>query len=385
MPSTSLLDVQRLPALALKAEFVVPPQVFVPHERGIAFTFIGQDVLEIRPGELWMFCHYGRKPTEFSPADMNYRQPPILKSYDGGRTWDGGTPMNLPWSSDGYLSDGGVSLLRLPGGRLVFVSHRYGTPYACRGSHGVPVISVSDDDGATWSPARLLHEHDGIYYVMNQRLVRLQSGRLVLPVSARDPRTALDDYGEGLSPTISTCFLSDDEGESWRLGREHVRQDTARGAQEPCVAEVSLGNLLMLFRSGRGYHQACWSKDGGETWTEPQDTMLRAACSPLTLTTLPDGRLIVVYNHCEPQFLESYYPRNPLVYALSDDGGESWSEPVLIDDQPGQQLIYPSVTPLASGILIVYCAAFAPGDGSFTFPTDAWSVGGGKRCVIKTP
>ena len=372
-----------------RTDFIVEPYLFTRHSGGRAFTFIGQDVWEKRPGELWMFTHYGRKPTDFTASDLEYRTAPILKSRDGGRSWKEAAPMPLPWDIDGWLSDGGVSVLPLISGRILFVSHRYGTRFAQQGSHGVPAMSTSDDDGQSWSPARLLVQQDDIYYVMNQRLIQLQEGqhrgRLVLPVSTRDPNVPLDEYGEGVHPCLSCCFLSDDEGKTWRLSSGVVREPTQRGAQEPCVAEVGPGQLVLLYRSGRGCHQASFSGDGGETWSEPEDTSLTAACSPLTLSTLPDGQLIVAYNHAEPAFLESYYPRNPLCYAVSDDGGRSWSEPVLIDNQPGQQLIYPSVTGTAEGLLFIYCAAYAPADGTFNFPADADQTGGGKCCVLPYP
>ena len=77
-------------------------------------------------------------------------------------------------------------------------------------------------------------------------------------------------------------------------------------------------------------------------------------------------------------------PRNPLVYATSRDG-RAWSAPVLIDDQPGQQLIYPSITPTAEGLLVVYCAGYDAGDGGFNFPADSWTIGGAKRAVLAWP
>ena len=194
---------------------------------------------------------------------------------------------------------------------------------------------------------------DFVCYVMNQRLVQMDSGRLVLPVSGRDPRVSSASHQEGVTPKNGFCFLSDDAGATWRRSRGQVLDTTPRGVQEPCVAQVGRNMLLMLYRSGHGFHMACFSKDGGETWSPPEPTTLQAACSPLTLTTLPDKRLLVVYNHA-PSKSSAYFPRRPLCYAISADGGKSWSAPTQIDDEPGRQLIYPSVTPLRDGILIVY-------------------------------
>ena len=246
----------------------------------------------------------------------------------------------------------------------------------------MPVISASDDLGVSWSDARLMRSDDDIVYVMNQRLIQISGGRLVLPVSGRDPRIPVETYGEGKHPCQARCLISDDDGDSWRWSESFLIEDTARGVQEPAVLETASGELAMLYRSGNGCHMASFSADGGDTWSAPERTRLTSACSPLTMLKLPDGRLLVCYNHAEPLFHESYFPRNPLAYSTSPDG-HVWSEPLLIDDQPGHQLIYPSVTNTEGGLLVIYCSCYDPGDGRFSSPPpDAWKIGGGKRCLI---
>jgi sialidase-1 len=366
-----------------QAELIKKPEMF--HRHMAAQCFIGQDAIEMRPGELWLFTRYGRPPTHFAGNMGQYTNPVILKSRDGGRTWGEPVPMGLPWSIDGFMSDGGTSVFHTRSGKVLFISHRNGSKYRHCGSHGLAAISESVDNGRTWSPARLLtDEPEDIQYLMNQRLIQLASGRLVLPTSARDPRIPIEKFGEGVHPTVGLCYLSDDDGLIWRRSLGQVQQMTDRGVQEPVVGEYAPNRLVMIYRSGLGCHQASFSEDGGETWSAPEDTPLTAACSPLTMTKLADGRLFLVYNHAVPLFKESYYPRNPLVYATSRDG-RTWSAPVLIDDQPGQQLIYPSITPTTEGLLVVYCAHYDAGDGGFSFPPDAWKTGGGRRAVVAYP
>ena len=366
-----------------QANTILKPEIFLPHTAELCF--IGQDVIEMRPGELWLFTRYGAPPTSFQGSRGQFTDPVILKSRDGGRKWGEPTPMGLPWPIDGFMSDGGTSVFRTRSGKVLFISHRNGPKYRAQGSHGLAAISESTDDGQTWSPARLLtDEPEEIQYLMNQRLIQLDNGRLVLPTCARDPRIPIDKFGEGAHPTVGLCYLSDDDGCTWRRSRGQVQQMTDRGVQEPVVGEYAPNRLVMIYRSGLGCHQASFSDDGGETWSAPEDTTLTAACSPLTMTKLTDGQLFLVYNHATPLFKECYYPRNPLVYAASRDG-RTWSEPVLIDDQPGQQLIYPSITPTAEGLLVVYCAHYDAGDGGFNFPPDYWKTGGGKRCMLAYP
>jgi len=310
----------------------------------------------------------------------------LYRSTDGGRTWKEDGRMQMEWKHAGMISDGGISLLRLQNGRLAFLSHRH-----VQGLHGggVPVFSTSADDGKTWAPAQLLDPKDDVYYVMNDRLIPLKSGRLVAPVSCAD-KSLQKRYYEG-ARSVGRCYLSDDAGMTWRLSRgQAVLPDDDRGIAEPCVAEVSPGRLLMLGRTGKGCLYRAWSEDGGETWSESEPTTLTSACSALTLRTLPDGLLIVFYNHSKPLRPGAFFPRTPLVYAVSRDGGESWAEPVVIDnegvEQKDRQNIYPGVCFTDEGILVIYSTHAADPGGSFSNGgPEGWKVGGGKRCIVRYP
>jgi hypothetical protein len=248
---------------------------------------------------------------------------------------------------------------------------------------GVPAISFSEDDAHSWSPARRVQEREEVFYLMNERTIQLRSGRLVIPVALRAADAPVKKYVEG-NTCLAGCFLSDDEGKSWRMSNTISLEDK-RGMQEPAVAELSDGGILMLARTGSGFHHACFSRDGGESWTEPKPTTLIAACSPLTLKRMPNGHLLVVYNPAKPLFEGSFFPRRPLGYSVSQDDGQSWGTPVVIDDISGQQLIYPSISFLKTGILVVYSAHFDKGDGKFYDDRDAYRVGGGKRAILSYP
>ena len=288
--------------------------------------------------------------------------------------------MKMEWPLSGMVSDGGVSFLRLKDGRLAALLHRH-----VKDLHGggLPAISFSKDDGATWTPARLVGEPEGVWYVMNERLIQLNSGRLLVPV-AHMPK------GSGLyegDKNIGLCFFSDDGGETWQRSRKPAKLDDARGMAEPCVAEVG-DRVLMLARTGSGFLYSSWSGDGGETWSKPEATTLESACSSLTLKTLPDGRLIVFYNHAKPIKAGAFFPRTPLCYAVSDDGGKSWSPPVIVDDEgvanKDRQNIYPSACFTQEGMVVMWSSHGADPKGSFAGQYDA-NIGGGKRAILAMP
>jgi hypothetical protein len=312
--------------------------------------------------------------------------------------------MKMDWKLTGMISDGGITFLRLQDGRstgstpstgsvqassgqgrLAFLAHRH-----VEGLYGggVPVFSTSEDNGVSWSPARLLVSHDSVHYVMNDRMIQLQNGRLIVPTC--HPGGV---YGYEGDAVVARCFISDDNGDNWRLssadGITSLSGD-ARGMAEPCVAEVGHNRLLMLTRTGSGCKYRAWSENGGETWSKPEPTTLTAACSSLTLKKLPDNRLIVFYNHTEPLGPGAFFPRTPLCYAVSSDGGKSWDEPVLVDDAGAllkdRQNIYPSICFTDEGMLVVYSTHEADPQGSFAGQYSHLCPDcGGKRCILEYP
>jgi alpha-L-rhamnosidase len=159
---------------------------------------------------------------------------------------------------------------------------------------------------------------------------------------------------------------------------------------EPCVAEVAGGRLILLARTGSGSLHRSWSEDGGDTWSRPEPTTLISPCSSLTLKTLPDGRLIVFYNHVSPLRPGAFFPRIPLCYAVSDDGGQTWGEPVIVGDEGAikrdHQSIYPAICFLPDGMLVVWSMHAADPDGTFdNGGAEGWRTGGAKRAVLAYP
>jgi hypothetical protein len=302
----------------------------------------------------------------------------IAHTPDGGRTWREQGRLKIEWPLKGMVSDQGISFLRLKDGRLAIVLPRH-----VEGLHGggVPAISFSSDDGATWSAAKMLIGEDAAYYVMNDRLIQLKSGRLLVPVSRKAGKHE-GDKDESLA------MLSDDGGASWRLSRGRARLDKPRGMQEPCAVELADGRVRLLARTGAGSIHTSISADGGETWSEPEATTLESPCSALTLRRAPDGRLVCLYNHVKPLHEGAFFPRTPLVYALSSDDGATWSAPVVIDasgvEHRDRQNIYPSPCFTPEGMVVVWSTHGADPKGSFGGQYDE-KIGGAKRAVIALP
>ena len=359
-----------------QAEFVVAPEVVIAHTPDR--SFIGPGTFRLEIGDILMAAPWGRPPTNFEQLAATFPVPMLYRSTDGGRIWREQGRLKIEWPLEGMVSDQGISFLRLKDGRLAIVLPRH-----VEGLHGggVPAISFSSDDGATWSAAKMLIGEDAAYYVMNDRLIQLASGRLLLPV-ARKAGQHEGDKDESLA------MLSDDGGASWRLSRGRARLDKPRGMQEPCAVELADGRVRLLARTGAGSIHTSISADGGETWSEPEATTLESPCSALTLRRAPDGRLVCLYNHVKPLHEGAFFPRTPLVYALSSDDGATWSAPVVIDasgvEHRDRQNIYPSPCFTPEGMVVVWSTHGADPKGSFGGQYDE-KIGGAKRAVIALP
>lgn len=364
-----------------KAEFIVEPEIFFPHNA--ASSFCGQGAILLKNGDILMSFPSGPPPADIKQPATTGGLPTIYRSKDSGRTWKKKGPMNMAMNLPGTISGGGISFLRLIDGRLAFLAHRSVKDLF---GGGLPVISFSEDNGKTWTPAHLVGNPEGVWYVMNDRLLQLSNGRILVPVAhmPKDLGTYEGDHNLGL------CFFSDDGGKTWKRSAKPADLNDGRGMAEPSIACVGDSSLIMLARTGSGFLYCSHSNDGGNSWSTPEPTSLIAACSPLSLKTLPDGRLIVFYDHARPLKKGAFFPRTPLVYAVSSDKGKSWGEPVLVDDDGlannDRQNIYPSVCFVKEGMLVMWATLGADPGGSFSNGgKDGWKIGGGKRAIVAYP
>ena len=148
-------------------------------------------------------------------------------SYDGGRTWvDEVQPQEWRWQEtyEGKTYDRGVSegaLVRAQNGWLVAalrtdVPPRYFDQPYCDQMEGVG-ISISEDDGKTWSPVNENILYDGGR--MHANLLRLPNGDLVMTVTVRHDIQdgKLASYRRGCE-----AIISHDNGLTWDLDRKYI-------------------------------------------------------------------------------------------------------------------------------------------------------------------
>ena len=309
------------------------------------------DFVTLRDGRvLFVYTHFTGGGADDAAAHLASRV-----SADGGVTWsDRDQPVPAVRGAKNTMS---VSLLRLASGEVALfylVKHGWDD---CR-----PYTQVSADEGRTWGEPVPCAPEKGYYVVNNDRVIQLGSGRLVIPAAWHTPVA-----GKTFNPrATAVCFLSDDNGKTWRRGRGTVAppEKGNSGLQEPGVVELKDGRLMMLSRTDLGSQYRCHSADGGETWTPAEPTDLRSPLSPASVERIPStGDLLLVWNdhsNIDPMLRGK---RTPLCVAVSRDDGKSWSAPKLIEGDPNGWYCYTAIECVGDRVLLAYCAGKGRGEG----------------------
>jgi sialidase-1 len=251
-------------------------------------------------------------------------------SQDAGRTW--GDKYTLV-ENDGGCNVMEVNFLRLNDGRIaLFYCQKNSESTDCR-----VMMRASSDEGRTFGEPKQLSA-DGKYTgLTNGRCIRLKSGRILL---------------EAWEGGDSYCYLSDDDGQTWR---ESQRIKPGDGSWEPACIELKDGRVLLLTRTGLGGQYQSISADGGATWSDPTPTQLAGTAAPVSISRVPTtGDLLAIWNHNPGTADARNRNRNPLTAAISRDEGKTWERFRNIEDAPDDAWAYPAVTWVNNEAILTY-------------------------------
>lgn len=305
------------------------------------------DFIQLKDGRLlFIYSHFTDKTDDDGKAYLASRV-----SSDEGRTWS--QKDVVVFDSEDAQNLMSVSLLRLKDGRIALFYLRRCSLSDCR-----PMMMTSEDEGKTWSkPTMCINDEVGYYVVNNDRVIQLKSGRLVIP-------TALHIVLEGLivKPGKGICYLSDDSGRTWRRSSViEPPKGCESGLQEPLVAELKDGRLMLLARSDQGCQLRSWSTDGGATWSSIEKSDIISPRSPATLKRIPKtGDLLLVWNDHKNVDAANRWKRTPYNIAISKDDGKTWQNEKTIEDNPDGCYCYTAVDFVGNGVLLAYCGTEPP-------------------------
>ena len=302
---------------------------------------------------LFVYSHYVKGTGgDHDPAHLASRV-----SADGGRSWSAADELVV--ANEGGMNVMSVSTLRLKDGSLALFYLRKDSEADCR-----PVMRVSKDEGKTWGEPRVvIPDADVGYYVMNNcRALRLASGRIVLPVALHESRD-----GRLRSEAMLMCWLSDDDGLTWRRSKDRFYTDDAAGrrvvTQEPGAVELRDGRVLLYARTDAGRQYFYYSSDGGDTWTKGEPGSLFGPLAPATVLRLGNGDLVAVWNDHEhhPEYTKAGPKwakgvRAPLTLAISKDDGKTWPIRRTLESDMTGWYCYIAALELDGNLLLGYCA-----------------------------
>lgn len=193
------------------------------------------------------------------------------------------------------------------------------------------LLKRSNDGGATWSDAEWLPA--GVLGPIKNKPVEVNTGELICGSSVESWRL-----------WACWCEVTPDLGRTWSKHGPIQVPGHPYGIIQPAVLNLGEGRVRFLCRSHGLRRIVCAdSFDAGRTWGDAFVTALPNPNSGIDATVLADGRVALIYNHSETE-------RTPLNLAFSGDGGESWSPPLVLEDQPGEYS-YPAIIQASDGSL----------------------------------
>lgn len=275
-----------------------------------------------------------------------------IHSDDQGRTWSSPVTVVENTAGNNVMS---VSLLRLASGKLAMFYCIKNSWIDCR-----PHMRVSTDDGETWTEPKLVQQAPGYFVMNNDRVIQTSKGRIIIPLAfhrsrGTDPHTSKSWDARA----IATWIYSDDDGGTWTESSSWWAMPVRSGSglQEPGVVELADGSLFSWCRTDQGAQYGFRSTDAGKTFSPPEPTELKSPNGPASIKRLPGSSdLLAIYNDHSGRFPFPPKKRNPFVAAISTDGGKTWPQRKLIEDDPDGLYHYTAIHFVGDAMLIGYCA-----------------------------
>ena len=294
--------------------------------------------------------YYGGDVHDHGTAHIAY-----VRSTDQGESWN--YEGVLLEKSEDAINIMSVSLLQLPSDEILIF---YMKKFAKNGFvNCLPYVRSSFDEGKTWGQERCCVDPEEGYYILNNdRVLRLQSGRLLIAIAKHTPLRKL--YGE------MTHFLaSDDDGKTWRdLGIEkRMPFENVHGFEEPGIYQHADGKIWAYTRTDIGCQFVFESLDDGNTWSTPTpSTFFTGARSPMLAKKVCGKYTVAVFNPISlytGRNLGGIRGRAPYVMAVSTDDaakkdGRSFSRLFFLEDDMDNDYCYPAIFDGGDYFLVAY-------------------------------
>ena len=269
-----------------------------------------------------------------------------------------------------------VSFLEMQNGEIgMFYGEKY---ISASGKVFMRYMLTRTKDGKTFSEPKNCTE--GIEYSVfeNARVIRLSSGRILIPSNHHPYHKNGDLDVRG----VFELFYSDDDGESFKKAPfriENPLKTVPSGLQETGLCEIEDGKVLAFSRTDAGTQFVCTSQDGGESFTTPEPSpYFTSPCSPLHMRHIGEDKTVAVWNPIPampaPYLKEMHVgwskSRTPLACAILSGKGEGFlstniyevpAKIFLLEDDFNETYCYPAVFAEKDYFLCAYYHSFGTG------------------------
>lgn len=278
-------------------------------------------IVVTKAGTILAYCE--ERTSTSDQSDMNIT---CRRSTDNGETWEDAVTL-ADGISTSHTMNNPVMIADDQGGVHFLHCIDYGT-----GDIGGLYYRYSDDDGITWSDEVDLTEFtnpDEWFRIASGpgHGIQHSNGTLISPIWRTDPEE--EESGLGSSPDYYGCatMYSEDYGATWQIGEVIKSSETVSGPNEPTIAELSDGTLLMNCRTkSQSYRAVTYSNTGYDGWT---DLVLdeNLPCPKCYGSILSTGDALLFVNP------DSQTARENITVKISYDDGQSWSALKLVQEE----------------------------------------------------
>lgn len=281
-------------------------------------------------------------------------------SSDEGESWT--QPFVVLKQPEDAMNLMSVSLLRMQNGDI-------GLFYLKKMQHHGEVVSAyllsrSKDEGKNWLEPTVCFDDKDYYVINNDRVIRLQSGKLMIPAALHSIYAPKNKKGRVLSPVY--FITSDDDGKTFAKTGEPVYtsfENISIGLQEPGVYQFEDGRIWAWYRTNLGYQYETFSDDEGDTWSPVQPNLLFSSPrAPMQVKKI--GKYTLAIFNPIPEHPANPAPfgmdRTPLMLAVSEQDGKDlrnvrdFHRLYLLEDDPKNAYCYPAIIETDTGFLAAY-------------------------------
>lgn len=292
-------------------------------------------------------------------------------SCDDGETWGNGRTIMEKEDDINIMS---ISFLQMTDGSLgMFFLKKNGKG---EDMNCLPYLTRSYDGAITWTKPELCIKNDGYFVMNNDRVIRLKSGKVVIPLSY---------HHKVCHNGVSCFFISDDDCKTFYESKQRLEipfKNSKSGMQETGVAQLKDGRLWAWARTSHGYQFEAFSCDEGETWSDVNpNPFFTSPLSPMGAKMIDEERMLAVFNpipvfngrfshtdapspHAMSKNVRSYdmyhtfsayAGRTPLTCAISKGGPDEFLPKLInLEDHPDLGFCYPAILSNKDYVLIAY-------------------------------